>query len=811
MPAAKDALADRVAAARERREAAAALRAQPTLGDAAADVDDAWAWVNKSRAIGVAPKTASTAAAAASAARFGARYDEQDAEAADYSAADLAGMRVHAGADDLQEGETLVFTLKDKRILDDDAGGEGEGAGEELENVRLAELRKGQRAREAARRRRPDEPEGDGFMVIPSGSGPGAASGKVANVLSKYDDVIGGEGGAARAGPVLVLGRDDAEMTGNAAEDAAASRSAAVKAKLAAAAAALTATDAGGVKTQNEFYTAQEMAAAAAPSAPGGAVKKMRKKKKPGADGNAAPMRRVHADELIPTEELLGGIPDGDDHGAQKATLDAEADAAWQRFQAAKAKAAAASAARIGQRAGASTGAGGAGHASIKGGRSALGDDDGDEEAADRHLEAALERSRRAAAAATAMTGGDGAGTSLQEARVAALAKAVTAQQQDGDRTGGGGAAWLEETAEFVRSISVERAAKRAQELNSGDVQDGIVGAIVIPPEPGVAVGLDADGDEDVGDAQMAEPEDEPHDGGAGMVAAAKRRIYRRPGDNKGPDESGGDGGGGGASADMMDPTTLLAPVQVPGAGGRAGASRGLGATLAMLKTTGALSEGVTWAGRNTDKAPQAVKVAVEAAGIKTADATGNWDFDFKLDRFDEFGRKMTPKEAFRELCHRFHGIFPSKSKQEARLKQWHEEQRQLKARDGDTPLAVAEHMRNATQRTATPFVVLSGSVKSSQVSDARGQYAVAADDVPQGGHQAGAATAGDARGAILQDQGLSAAALAAAHPGSLEGAAKVRFMLNIPATGGAGVKRPATQRAEGDGGGAKRPRTADE
>ncbi len=49
----------------------------------------------------------------------------------------------------------------------------------------------------------------------------------------------------------------------------------------------------------------------------------------------------------------------------------------------------------------------------------------------------------------------------------------------------------------------------------------------------------------------------------------------------------------------------------------------------------------------------------MEADAITTADAA--YQFNFKLDRFDEFGRKMTPKEAFRELCHKFHGIYPSR------------------------------------------------------------------------------------------------------------------------------------------------------
>lgn len=37
--------------------------------------------------------------------------------------------------------------------------------------------------------------------------------------------------------------------------------------------------------------------------------------------------------------------------------------------------------------------------------------------------------------------------------------------------------------------------------------------------------------------------------------------------------------------------------------------------------------------------------------------------FKFRLDKYDEFGRRLTPKEAFRQMCWRFHGMPPGKAK----------------------------------------------------------------------------------------------------------------------------------------------------
>lgn len=56
--------------------------------------------------------------------------DSEEEEAA--NARELAGMKVKHSADELNEGETMVLTLADRSILDDQ--GEIDEAAEELEN-----------------------------------------------------------------------------------------------------------------------------------------------------------------------------------------------------------------------------------------------------------------------------------------------------------------------------------------------------------------------------------------------------------------------------------------------------------------------------------------------------------------------------------------------------------------------------------------------------------------------------------------------------------------------------------------------------
>jgi hypothetical protein len=70
--------------------------------------------------------------------------------------------------------------------------------------------------------------------------------------------------------------------------------------------------------------------------------------------------------------------------------------------------------------------------------------------------------------------------------------------------------------------------------------------------------------------------------------------------------------------------------------------NRGLGTTLALIKSRGLLGRFKPLkSGRANDEFEE-----------DDTDANG-----IKLDKFDEFGRKLTKKQAFRELSYRFHGL----------------------------------------------------------------------------------------------------------------------------------------------------------
>ncbi|GMF31455.1 unnamed protein product [Phytophthora fragariaefolia] len=100
----------------------------------------------------------------------------------------------------------------------------------------------------------------------------------------------------------------------------------------------------------------------------------------------------------------------------------------------------------------------------------------------------------------------------------------------------------------------------------------------------------------------------------------------------------------------------------------------GMGATLALLRKTGDLRE-----------------TRVERQAGRANDARDrNFEDDLrikngvKLDYRDEFGRLLTKKEAFRMLSYKFHGHEPGKKKKEKRLKQLKEELEAQKLLSGE-------------------------------------------------------------------------------------------------------------------------------
>ena len=356
----------------------------------------------------------------------------------------------------------------------------------------------------------------------------------------------------------------------------------------------------------------------------------------------------------------------------------------------------------------------------------------GDVEDEDTELAMALERTKRLAER------GVGARSDVDVAWVAAARRATDAPDV-GERGASGEGMVFNDVQEFVHGINVEdKRATRSEAAAAGDmppVPPPPPGSGDMPPVPPPPPGSDVDG---------MPPVPPPPPSGVGA------------------EEEHED--------DEVNP---LDGVQANPMGS------GLAATLALLKETGKLHENDMWDGRTNDKKPLALMRVREAAEITGAEFEGH-KFDFKLDRYDEFGRKMTPKEAFRELCHRFHGIEPGRAKKEKRLRAYQEEVKAKKMREGESVTGSVDKMKMAQKATAAPYVVLSGKIHAGQISDAVSKYATAGleDDAGKETGKASPAPGGAKRGGGGGDGGGGNAMDPTTLP-MLTGAEKVKFMMS--------------------------------
>ncbi|KAF5377356.1 hypothetical protein D9757_007987 [Collybiopsis confluens] len=81
---------------------------------------------------------------------------------------------------------------------------------------------------------------------------------------------------------------------------------------------------------------------------------------------------------------------------------------------------------------------------------------------------------------------------------------------------------------------------------------------------------------------------------------------------------------------------------------------------------------------------------------------------DVNIVYYDEYGRSLTPKEAWKALSHKFHGKGSGKMKTEKRLKKIEEEKKQLAMASGDTPLSMSAAFQQRQQKTGQAHFVLS-------------------------------------------------------------------------------------------------------
>jgi len=85
-----------------------------------------------------------------------------------------------------------------------------------------------------------------------------------------------------------------------------------------------------------------------------------------------------------------------------------------------------------------------------------------------------------------------------------------------------------------------------------------------------------------------------------------------------------------------------------------------------------------------------------------------NYQPDVDIKYYDEFGRQMTPKEAWKALSHRFHGKGSGRAKTEKRLKKIADEKKREAMLSGDTPTSMNQAFQQRQEKAGQAHMVLS-------------------------------------------------------------------------------------------------------
>ncbi|KZT73696.1 SART-1 protein [Daedalea quercina L-15889] len=114
--------------------------------------------------------------------------------------------------------------------------------------------------------------------------------------------------------------------------------------------------------------------------------------------------------------------------------------------------------------------------------------------------------------------------------------------------------------------------------------------------------------------------------------------------------------------------------------------------------------------GGNKDQATREYenRVREQQEARQALDLYKNYKPDVNIVYYDEFGRELTPKEAWKALSHKFHGKGSGRMKTEKRLKKIAEEKKKEAMASGDTPLSMNQAFQIRQEKAGQAHFVLS-------------------------------------------------------------------------------------------------------
>jgi U4/U6.U5 tri-snRNP-associated protein 1 len=301
--------------------------------------------------------------------------------------------------------------------------------------------------------------------------------------------------------------------------------------------------------------------------------------------------------------------------------------------------------------------------------------------------------------------------------------EAIKAEERDADLQGGGGGLTFDDTSEFVRAVGNNPVVK--PELKEVSVAHS--------PAPQVkhrSPSRDASmapGDEALEELEAGEVvvKDEDEDEDVNMeILDALEEVFKATEAEEGQQN-------GNAPGDAMGGTSAEQTF-----------SSGMASTLNILRQQGILStpaadqkdrektqlqrdlwladqrrrvaqrelEKLQSRGANKDQAQREYenRLREQQEARENLEAFKNYKPDVNIVYYDEYGRSLTPKEAWKALSHKFHGKGSGKMKTEKRLKKIAEEKKQAAMASGDTPLSMNSAFQQRQKKAGQAHFVLS-------------------------------------------------------------------------------------------------------
>ena len=279
----------------------------------------------------------------------------------------------------------------------------------------------------------------------------------------------------------------------------------------------------------------------------------------------------------------------------------------------------------------------------------------------------------------------------------------------------------FDETSEFVQAVGSNPIVKPKKELTESTISRA--------PEPvktkaesrdvSMAPGDVALDELEAGEVQVKDEEDEDYD--MHMLDEIENALKKTEEEEHAALEAGGDGVGTSSEQNF---------------------STGMASTLSILRQQGILAqpsadqlerektqrqrdlwladqrrrvaqrelERLQSRGANKDQAQREYENRLrEAQEAKdNMDTFKNYKPDVNIVYYDEFGRTLTPKEAWKALSHKFHGKGSGKMKTEKRLKKIADEKKKEAMVSGDTPLSMNKAFQARQEKTGQAHFVLS-------------------------------------------------------------------------------------------------------